>query len=145
MGKNVEAAFEKLATHQRRLAGTRMRDLFAADEHRFETFSARLGDLLFDYSKNLVTTDSMDLLVALAGAAGVEARRDEMFAGAIINVTEARAVLHSALRDPTSQPTLIDGVDVKADVREVLTNLGAFSNGVRAGQITSATGAPFTD
>ncbi|VAW16279.1 Glucose-6-phosphate isomerase [hydrothermal vent metagenome] len=145
MRGEVEAAFKALTAHQKTLAATHMRDLFAADERRFETFSARLDDLLFDYSKNLATSETMALLVALARAAGVEARRDEKFAGAAVNVTEHRAALHIALRNRAGQPIMVDGRDVMADVRDVLAHMGKFAHGVREGQITSLSGIPFTD
>jgi len=122
-----------------------MRDLFAADATRFETFSVSLDDLLFDYSKNLATPETMALLVALARAANVEARRDEMFAGAPINTTEGRAVLHTALRDRSSEPLRVGGVDIKAEIRQARAKTGAFADGVRGGRIVSASGAPFTD
>ena len=145
MTERVEAAFEALATHHKGLAGTHMRDLFAADDRRFETFSAKLGDLLFDYSKNLVTCETMTLLVALARAAGVKARRDENFAGAAVNITEHRAALHIALRNRSDRPMMVDGRDVMADVRGVLAHMGKFAHGVREGLIGSVRGAAFTD
>jgi glucose-6-phosphate isomerase len=90
-------AWKKLQQHQAALADKTMRQMFAEDSSRFAKFSLRLGDLLLDYSKNRVTSETMGLLMDLARAAGVEAMRDKMFAGEPINLTEGRAVLHTAL------------------------------------------------
>ncbi|CAG1015927.1 MAG: glucose-6-phosphate isomerase [Rhizobiaceae bacterium] len=131
----------------RRRAATRV-DLnaaFAADPGRFDAFSLRLGDLLLDWSKTAVDKETMRLLAALAAAAGVEARREAMFAGARINATEDRAVLHAALRNTSAEPVLVDGVDVMDDVRAVLAAMAAFADGVRTGGVRGSTGRPITD
>ncbi|KAB2912354.1 MAG: glucose-6-phosphate isomerase, partial [Hyphomicrobiaceae bacterium] len=94
---------------------------FAADPGRFDAFSLRLGDLLLDWSKTAVDTETMRLLAELAAAAGVEARRDAMFLGERINATEHRAVLHTALRNMSAEPVVVDGADVMGDVRAVLS------------------------
>lgn len=145
MKPDVEAAFAALAAHQSALGDVHMRDLFAADPNRFDAFSARVGDLVFDYSKNIVTPETMGLLVNLARAAGVEPRREAEFSGAAINITENRAVLHIALRNQSERPILVDGMDVMADIREVLAAMGKFAHGVREGDIAAASGARFTD
>jgi glucose-6-phosphate isomerase len=141
----VEKAFEDLRAHHWEMKGRRLRDLFAADPDRFTQFSASLDDLLLDYSKNLVLPETMERLLALARAAEVEDARDAMFAGEKINVTEGRAVLHTALRNRSDRPVLVDGHDVMADVREVLDAMAAFAEGVRDGAIGGATGERFTD
>jgi glucose-6-phosphate isomerase len=121
-----------LLDHARAVAPLRMRDLFDADPDRFARFHLRLGDMVVDYAKNRITTETMGLLVDLARQAGVEARRDAMFGGKPINVTEGRAVLHVALRDPTDRPVLVDGEDVKPGIRAVLARMEAFSEAVRS-------------
>ena len=115
-------AYAALAEHFEIARDLRMRDLFAADAGRFDKFSLRLGDILFDYSKNRVTEETMALLFDLARQAGVEARRDAMFAGEKINRTEDRAVLHVALRNRANRPILVDGVDVMPEVNRVLAD-----------------------
>ncbi|MFA6156277.1 glucose-6-phosphate isomerase [Mesorhizobium sp.] len=143
-----QPAFQKqlaaLRDH-RAAAPASMREAFAADPARFETFSARDGDLLLDWSKCAVDTVTMELLEMLAGAADLEGRRAAMFAGKKINVTENRAVLHTALRDLTGEGVTVDGQDVKADVIAVLDAMGAFADAVRSGKAAGATGKAITD
>ncbi|WP_075215598.1 glucose-6-phosphate isomerase [Mongoliimonas terrestris] len=145
MTSALDEAFMRLQAHRTALADRPMRTLFSEDPGRFDRFQARLDDLLFDYSKNRVTDETMGLLVDLAQAAGVEARRDAMFAGAVVNTTEKRAVLHVALRNRAGTPVLVDGKDVMPDVAAVLARMGAFADGVRDGSIDSSSGARFTD
>jgi glucose-6-phosphate isomerase len=145
MSERVEAAFEALSVHRDALAGTSMRQLFSADPQRFDRFQIRLDDLMLDYSKNRVTAETMDLLVALAEAAGVAERRAAMFGGESINETERRAVLHVALRNRSRRPVRVDGRDVTGDVDDVLARMSGFAEGVRSGRIASSTGARFTD
>jgi glucose-6-phosphate isomerase len=106
-------------------------EMFATDPGRAQRFSLTAGDLLVDYSKQLVNDQTMAALVALADAVGVERRRDEMFDGAPINVTEQRAVLHTALRAPPQETITVDGVDIVAEVHAVLTAMSAFAEDVR--------------
>jgi glucose-6-phosphate isomerase len=134
--------WKKLEQHHKAIAPLQMRDLFAKDPKRFETFSLRLGDLLLDYSKNRITAETMDLLRALAREAGVEAMRDKMFAGEPINLTEGRAVLHTALRNFSSRPIHVSGNDVMPDVRAALNHMAAFSESVRSGDWKGYTGKP---
>lgn len=125
-----------------------MRSLFADDAGRFRHFSLRLDDLLLDYSKNLVTRETMALLFALARQSDVEAWRDKMFSGAKINFTERRAVLHTALRaaiDPGHAPVLVDGQDVLPGVRRVLEKMRGFSDSVRGGAWRGYSGKAITD
>ena len=112
---------------------------------RFQRFSLSLGDLLLDYSKNRIVAETMEKLVALAEAAGVEAARDAMFAGERINVTEGRAVLHTALRNRSDRPVLVDGQDVMPEVRGVLDAMSNFAVAVRSGRLLGAGGERFTD
>jgi glucose-6-phosphate isomerase len=120
-----------------------LRALFAKDRKRAERFSLQMDDLLLDYSKNLVRPQTMKLLLRLAQEAGVEALRDAMFAGEKINLTEGRAVLHTALRGV--QPVLVDGHDIMPGVRAVLARMRAFADGVRTGKWKGHTGKPVTD
>ncbi|GLS77116.1 glucose-6-phosphate isomerase [Oharaeibacter diazotrophicus] len=145
MTADVDAIFQRLADHAASFADRPLRTLFAEDAGRFERFQVRLDDMLLDYSKNRVDVATMDLLVELARAAKVEERRDAMFAGAIVNVTEKRAVLHTALRNRSGAPVVVDGRDVMPDVAEVLARMRVFAEGVRFGAIAAASGARFTD
>ena len=133
-------AWKKLQQHQGTLAKRTMRELFAEDKTRFQRFSLRLGDLLLDYSKNRITSETMALLCELARAAGVESMRDKMFAGEPINLTEGRAVLHVALRNLSSRPILVAGQDVMPEVRAALDHMRVFSESVRSGAWTGCTG-----
>ncbi|MGX1496014.1 glucose-6-phosphate isomerase [Labrenzia sp. MBR-25] len=141
----LEAAFEALNQHAEQLEGTSLRQLFAADPGRFDTFSAKTDDLLLDYSKSRIDAKALDLLIGLARAADVEGKRAAMFAGEKINGTEQRAVLHTALRNQSDQPVLVDGEDVMPDVRAVLAAMADFAEAVRSGDLTSSTGDAFTD
>ncbi|WP_431837805.1 glucose-6-phosphate isomerase [Cellulomonas sp. Y8] len=119
-----------------------LRGWFDADPERATRLTRQLADLTVDLSKNLVTDETLSLLVALADQVGLKARLDAMFAGEHINVTEGRAVLHTALRRPAdAEPTLVvDGQDVDADVQEVLAKIAAFADKVRSGEWTGVTG-----
>ena len=125
-----------------------MRRLFDDDPKRFEHFSLRLDDLLLDYSKNLVTQETMTLLFALARQSQVESWRDKMFSGEKINCTEQRAVLHTALRaamDAKHAPIVVDGQDVLPGVRRVMDKMRSFSESVRGGTWRGYTGKAITD
>ena len=122
-----------------------LRTLFAKDKKRAERFSLQLDDLLLDYSKNLVRPQTLRLLVRLAREVGVEALRDAMFAGEKLNLTENRAVLHTALRNRSDRPVLVDGQDVMPDVREVLARIRTFADKVRTGKWKGHTGKPISD
>jgi glucose-6-phosphate isomerase len=145
MTGSVDQAWEALARHREAQRGLRTLDLFAANPKRFEGFSASLDDMLLDVSKCQVTAETMELLAALARATGVEARRDAMFAGEPINLTEGRAVLHVALRDRSGRPVLTGGADVMPQVRAELGRLGAFAEKIRSGALNSCDGRKFTD
>ncbi|MBG6157003.1 glucose-6-phosphate isomerase [Labrenzia sp. EL_208] len=141
----LEAAFVSLGEQADKMSNTTLRELFADDPDRFEKFSARTGDLLLDYSKTKIDLKTLDLLFELARAADLEQRRSAMFAGEKINTTEERAVLHTALRNRSDRPVLVDGHDVMPDVRAVLDAMADFSEAVRSGELVSSSGAPFTD
>jgi glucose-6-phosphate isomerase len=122
-----------------------MRAAFAADPGRFDRFSARLDDLLLDYSKCAVDADGMTALFSAAKSAGVERHRAAMFAGKPINNTEGRAVLHTALRAPKTARVKVDGANVVPGIHAVLDAMGRFADGIRSGSIKGATGERFTD
>ena len=130
---------------QRAAAKGTMREAFAADPKRFETFSATDGDLLLDWSKCAVDANTMTMLEKLADAADLAGRRAAMFEGKKINITENRAVLHTALRNLTGKSVIVDGQDTKADVIAVLDAMGAFADAIRSGKAVGATGKKITD
>ena len=135
----------KLRETAERDNATDLRAAFAADPERFSKFSVSFEDLLMDFSKTAINDEILDLLVRLADAAGVAEKRAAMFAGEKINITEDRAVLHTALRNRANTPVMVDGKDVMPDVNEVLAAMGDFAEGIRTGAIHGATGKPFTD
>ncbi len=139
------SAWQALAAHQRTIAGSRMRDLFAADASRFDKFSLTLDGLLLDYSKNRISGETMRLLCDLARQAGLEKWRDRMFSGQTINTTEGRAVLHVALRNRSGRAIEVDGADVMPKVEAALRRMLAFAEAVRDGSRAGATGKPITD
>lgn len=122
-----------------------LRDLFARDRKRAERFSVNLDDLHLDYSKNLIRPRTLQLLLKLARESGVESLREAMFAGEKINLTEQRAVLHTALRNRADTPVLLDGRDVMPEVRAVLARMRAFADKVRTGKWKGHTGKPIRD
>ncbi len=138
-------ARKKLHAHRREIEPLQMRDLFASEPDRFERMSLQLGDLLFDYSKNRVTAETMRLLMELAREARLGEFIEEMFSGAPINCTEGRSVLHVALRNRSNRPTLVEGRDVMPDVNRVLGQMRDFSEAVRDGRFKGHTGKPITD
>jgi len=139
-------AFQALRAHAQTMRSAHIVDLFATEPDRFERFSARLDDLMIDYSKNRVNEETMSLLFALARASKLESRRAAMFAGEAINSTEGRAVLHVALRNPDRRrPYTVAGRDVTGDVEDVLAAMAAFAEAVRSGAARGATGERFTD
>jgi glucose-6-phosphate isomerase len=141
-------AWQALFAHYADNRQLSMRQLFVDDPKRFERFSLSLDDLLLDYSKNLVTQETMTLLFALARRSQVENWRDKMFSGAKINFTEQRAVLHTALRaaiDTNHAPVMVDGLDVLPGVRSVMDKMRSFSESVRGGTWRGYTGKSITD
>ena len=137
-----QPAWQALAAHQQQIAPLHLRDLFAQDPTRGERLAVELGGLYFDYSKHRITDETLRLLVQLAQACGVEAKRDRMFGGEKINATEGRAVLHIALRAPRAAQILVDGADVVPDVHAVLDHMAEFAERVRSGTWLGYTGQP---
>ncbi len=134
------AAWTALERHHAEIAGRHLRDLFAADPYRGKRLTAEAAGIHLDYSKNRVTDETMRLLVALAEECGVPERRDMMFRGEHINVSEDRAVLHVALRMPRDRTLVVDGVDVVAEVHEVLDRMSELAEAVRSGRWRGHTG-----
>jgi glucose-6-phosphate isomerase len=135
-------SWQALKRHHAEIAGLHLRELFAADSGRGERLTAEAAGLYLDYSKNRVTDETMELLVALAEESGVPEKRAAMFRGDHINVSENRPVLHVALRMPRSESLVVDGTDVVAEVHEVLDRMADFSNRIRSGEWKGYTGKP---
>src|SRR5579863_1336778 len=135
-------AWQALQRHYAEISGRHLRDLFAEDPGRGERLTAEAAGIYLDYSKNRVTDETMRLLVELAAESGVPERRDAMFRGEHINVSEDRAVLHVALRMPATESLIVDGQDVVKDVHEVLGRMRVFATRVRSGEFKGYTGRP---
>jgi len=135
-------AWKSLKTHYKKIRDTHLRQLFADDPKRGERLTLEAIGLFLDYSKNRVTDETLKLLLKLARECDVEARRDAMFRGEKINVTENRAVLHVALRAPKGEVIKVDGVDVVPEVHAVLDKMTDFCNRVRSGEWKGHTGKP---
>jgi glucose-6-phosphate isomerase len=133
-------AWQALERHYAEIGERHLRDIFAADPDRGERLTAEAEGIYLDYSKNRVTDETMALLVDLATESGVPQRRDAMFAGEHINVSEDRAVLHVALRMPRTATLVVDGQDVVREVHQVLDRMRAFADRVRSGDWTGHTG-----
>ena len=134
------AEWQALQKHYESIKDSQMRDMFAKDPERFNKFSLKLENMLLDYSKNRINEETMKLLVDLAKASGIEEAREKMFTGEKINWTEGRAVLHTALRNRSNKPVMVDGKDVMPDVNAVLAKMKAFCQKVRSGEWKGFTG-----
>lgn len=134
------AAWQALQQHYNKLNEVHIKNLFAADANRFSKYSVRLDDILFDYSKNRITDTTLNLLVDLANQCGLKEGIEAMFTGEKINVTENRAVLHTALRNFSGQPVITDGADVMPDVKKVLSQMEQFCAKVHSGEWKGYTG-----
>ena len=139
------ASYQALQTHAIDAEDWQLRGLFAADPQRFPALTVDAAGLFLDYSKNRLDARTLELLAELARERGVEEQRDAMFAGERINLTEGRAVLHTALRAPRDAALVVDGQDVPADVHAVLERVRVFSDAVRAGTWLGYSGKPITD
>jgi glucose-6-phosphate isomerase len=138
-------AWQALESHYQQVAPLQMRDLFRQDPHRFNKFTLRFQDILFDFSKNRITEQTLPLLFDLARQCDVAGMREKMFTGQKINTTEDRAVLHVALRNRSNRPILVDGKDVMPEVNAVLAHMRQFSEAVRSGAWKGYTGKAITD
>ncbi|EST37874.1 glucose-6-phosphate isomerase [Streptomycetaceae bacterium MP113-05] len=134
--------WQALAAHRERLGEVHLRALFAQDPGRGERYGVQVGDLHLDYSKHLVIDETLLLLRELAAAADVAGLRDAMFRGERINITEDRAVLHTALRAPRDAVVEVDGENVVPEVHAVLDRMSAFAEAVRSGKWAGHTGLP---
>jgi len=135
-------AWKALENHYEKVRDLHLRALFKDDPKRGERLTAEAAGLYLDYSKNRVTDETLDLLLRLAKESGLRARIDAMFSGEKINVTEKRAVLHTALRAPRGTSIMVDGVDVVPQVHEVLDKMSAFSERIRSAAWKGHTGKP---
>jgi glucose-6-phosphate isomerase len=135
-------AWRELEAHHAEIRDRHLRDLFADDPGRGERLTAEAAGLYLDYSKNRITDDTLALLARLAAESGLAERRDAMFRGERINVSENRSVLHVALRMPRDRSLIVDGTDVVTQVHEVLDRMGAFAERVRGGEWRGHTGKP---
>ncbi|NOY61860.1 MAG: glucose-6-phosphate isomerase [Gammaproteobacteria bacterium] len=138
-------AWQALRAHHQQMSQQHMRTLFADDTKRFDTFSLKFNDILLDYSKNIVTAETMKLLTALAEQAELETWRERMFRGDAINFTEGRAVLHTALRKRTGTSQSVDGKAVMDEVNAVLAQMRTFSDAVRNGRWHGFSGKAIRD
>ncbi len=134
------AAWQALTTHHAEMQGLHLREQFAADPSRGETMTAEAAGLFLDYSKNRITPETLPLLIELAKERDLAGRIEAMFSGQHINVSEDRAVLHTALRLPRNATLEVDGQDVVAEVHDVLDRMGAFADQVRSGAWKGYTG-----
>jgi glucose-6-phosphate isomerase len=137
-------AWNALVRHHETIGSKHLREFFDQDPARGHELTLTVGDLYVDYSKHRVTRETLELLVDLARAADLEGKRDAMFAGEHINTSEDRAVLHTALRLPRDASLTVDGQDVVADVHEVLDRMGEFTDRLRSGEWSGATGERIT-
>jgi glucose-6-phosphate isomerase len=135
-------AWQALERHYAEISGMHLRDLFASDPGRGERLTAQAAGIFLDYSKNRVTDETMRLLLELAAESGVPERRDAMFRGEHINVSENRAVLHVALRMPATAHLVVDGQDVIKDVHDVLSRMRRLATALRSGEFKGFTGKP---
>ncbi|MBE1552902.1 glucose-6-phosphate isomerase [Mycobacterium sp. OAS707] len=133
-------AWQALQRHHDEIGAKTLREFFADDPERGTALTLTVGDLYIDYSKHRVTRDTLKMLIDLARTAGLEQRRDAMFSGVHINTSEDRAVLHTALRDPVGVELVVDGQNVVDDVHAVLDKMGDFTDRLRSGEWTGATG-----
>ena len=139
------SAWKALAAHRDEVGDLLMRELFRDDPERAARFSLTLGDLLFDFSKNRITAQTLSLLTDLCEECGVRDWIGRMFSGDAINETEGRAVLHTALRNRGDRAVIVDAIDVMPDVRRVLSQMRAFADSVREGAWVGHTGRAITD
>lgn len=138
-------AWLNLEEHFQRMKDVHMKDLFAKDKKRFEKFSLMFEDILVDFSKNIITEETIELLVKLADEVYLKDGIRAMFSGKKINETEKRAVLHTALRDSSDKPIMVDNKNVKPQVQKVLQQMQSFADKVTSGSWNGFTGKAITD
>ncbi len=133
-------SWQNLLAHYNQMKDVQIKDLFAQNPRRFSEMHLQQGDIIFDYSKNINTYSTIDLLIGLAEECGLKKAIDAMFTGTIINQTENRAVLHTALRSQREEPLLIDGVDIRTEINVVKKQMETFCNKVHSGEWVGYTG-----
>lgn len=138
-------AWTALKTHFQHIQNESMREVFRKDPDRFKKFSLQLNDIIFDYSKNRINEETLALLVELAETQGLKQKIEAMFNGEIINTTEHRAVLHTALRNRSNTPVYVAGRDVMPDINRVLAKMRSFCEAVRSGAWKGYSGKTITD
>ena len=138
-------SWRRLGKHYKSIQSVEMKTLFAENPSRFEQMSLRFEDILLDYSKNIITDETMGLLVKLAKECGLKSAIDAMFQGETINITENRAVLHTALRNRSHKAMMVEGKNVMPDVKAVLKKMESFCENVILGNWKGFTGKPITD
>jgi len=145
MNEQRDILFDKLKQIRKQLDKSPISELFALNPKRFEEFSISLEDMILDYSKVHIDKDVMSRLLHLAQISDVEAKRDAMYSGEKINITENRAVLHIALRNDPSEPIYVDGKNIMPDVQDGLEKMQEFAKGIRRGKILSSSQKKFTN
>jgi glucose-6-phosphate isomerase len=138
-------AWKKLQDHYNTMATVSMKEMFASDANRSEKFHLKWNDFLLDYSKNKINQETLQLLTELANEVGLKSAISDYFNGEIINQTENRAVLHTALRLPENATVLVEGINVIPEIYDVKNKVKSFSNQVISGNKKGFTGKPFTD
>jgi glucose-6-phosphate isomerase len=138
------ASWQKLTNHFNDINNITIKDLYK-DENRASDFSLEFDDLLVDFSKNRITKETLDLLVELAKEVELKKAIESQFSGEVINVTEGRAVLHTALRSTSEEPVLVDGKNIKPQIQTALRKIKSFSNKVISGKWKGYTGKSITD
>jgi glucose-6-phosphate isomerase len=138
-------SWHRLQEHYHNVSGLQMRDLFDQDSQRFNKFSIHFNDILLDYSKNRITEETRSVLIQLAHESNLRQAIDSMFGGVRINTTENRAVLHVALRNPSTSHVTVEGEDVMQKIHPVLEKMKEFSHKIRSGEWKGYTGKSITD
>jgi glucose-6-phosphate isomerase len=138
-------AWQALLKHKKQTENIQMRDLFAQDENRFESFHLRFNEILLDYSKNRINKETMSLLMDLAKQCGLKDWTEKMFSGEKINYTENRAVLHTALRNRSDEPIYVDGQNIMPEVKSELEKMRQYSEEIRSGHWLGYSGKPIID
>lgn len=138
-------SYKALHEHHAKLSNVHMRDLFHQDPKRFDKFTFHFHDILVDLSKNIITEETLKLLLDLAHERNLKQWIDKMFNGEKINTTEDRAVLHIALRNRANRPILVDGKDVMPEVNAVLAKMRTWSESIRNGEWKGFSGKAITD
>lgn len=138
-------SYKRLQEHFDEIHQVHLRDLFAADPDRFDNFSIKFDKILFDYSKNIITRDTIDLLLELAIESRLNEKIEAQFNGDRINITENRAVLHTALRNRSGEAVYFEGQDIMPEIRRVLAQIKQFTQSVHNGQSRGYTDKVFTD